>query len=221
MLFTAPAFLYAWSMIDSVHRLRGLVEHFPGIQRRRQIPEIRTFLDKAATVETLRHAVQHMEGTIRQTAAPGHSVWGYLTWTVSRKDETVITCLLTAGASMPGAEYKTIPNTGTTFSAEIDNVRLTLGDSVVQLSELLGAIATLVGFVETGLRKQFEGFPVRAESDHFFAFAMRRNPDGTLTIPATGSPPVLREFCPSELGTHEAADLPRSTAGLQTQRWES
>jgi hypothetical protein len=34
-------------------------------------------------------------------------------------------------------------------------------------------------------------------------------------------PPYRRrvEFRPSELGTREAADLPRSAAGLLTQRW--
>lgn len=190
MLFTAPAFLYAWSIIDSVHRLRGLVDNFPGIQKRQQIPEVRLFLDKTASVESLRHAVQHMEGTIRQAATPGHAVWGYLSWMASRKDETILACLLTAGALMPGAAYKTVPNTGIAPTAEIDQVRLTLGETVVQLSELLDTISKLVGFIETRAREQFEGFPARAESDYFFAFAMKRNPDGSLTLPATGDPPT-------------------------------
>jgi hypothetical protein len=190
MLFTAPAFMFAWSIIDSVHRLRGLVDHFPGIEKRQQIPEIRGFLDKAASVESLRHAVQHMEGTIRQEATQGHAVWGYLSWAVNKKDDTVLTCLLTAGALMPNAEYKTIPNSGVAPTGEIENVKLNLGDAGVQLSELLDAVSKLVGFMEPRLKEQFEGTVVRAESDYFIALAMKRNPDGSLTMPATDAPPT-------------------------------
>src|SRR6266571_8401258 len=52
----SPAFLFAWSIIDSVHRFRGLIENFSSIAKKNQSPEFRNFLDKAEAVEILRHA---------------------------------------------------------------------------------------------------------------------------------------------------------------------
>jgi hypothetical protein len=39
------AMLDAWSIVDSLHRLRGLLKHMPGIEKRTRIPPIRTFFD--------------------------------------------------------------------------------------------------------------------------------------------------------------------------------
>src|ERR1043166_9736023 len=50
----ASALLDAWSIIDSIHRLRGLVEHFPKITKRMQIPAIRYFCQNSKQVEVFR-----------------------------------------------------------------------------------------------------------------------------------------------------------------------
>ena len=189
MPFAAPAFLYAWSVIDSAHRLKGLVDNFPGFEKKRRVPEVRSFLKEAESVENLRHAVQHMEGSIRQSATPGHAVWGSLSWLVRGDEETVFTCLLTVGALMPGAAFQPINPAGITLKEEIDSVRLTLGETAVHLSELLEVISKVVGFIEAGLRKEFEGFPARAGSDYFIALRVKRNPDGSVTLLAAGDPP--------------------------------
>lgn len=42
---SVSAMLDAWSIVDSLHRLRGLMRHMPGIQKRDRVPPIRAFFD--------------------------------------------------------------------------------------------------------------------------------------------------------------------------------
>jgi hypothetical protein len=111
-LFAVPPFLFAWSLIDSAHRLRGLVENFPNLAKKNQAPEFRNYLEKAAAVETLRNAVQHMHSDIQNSAEPGRVVWGTLTWVSPKPTGVVYTCLLAPGAMMPGGHYTPINPAG-------------------------------------------------------------------------------------------------------------
>ena len=87
-------FLHAWSMIDSVHRLRGLVDSLPGLARRNQSPEFRNFMDKAQTVEQFRDAVQHMDTEIPRSAEAGKAVWGTLSWLRGNANQPILyTCM--------------------------------------------------------------------------------------------------------------------------------
>ena len=68
-------FLFAWSIVDSAHRLRGLVENFPNLAKKSQSPEFRDLLDKAEAVEKLRNVMQHMDSQIHKSAEAGKAVW--------------------------------------------------------------------------------------------------------------------------------------------------
>jgi len=71
----------AWSVIDSVHRLRGLLNHIPGISKRMRIPAIRYFFQDSAVVEVFRNTIQHLPEEIRnEPLDPTWSVWGNLSW---------------------------------------------------------------------------------------------------------------------------------------------
>ena len=61
---TASAMLDAWSIIDSLHRLRGLMRNMPGIEKRDRIPPIRAFFDSTTNVVKLRNTVQHLDNEI-------------------------------------------------------------------------------------------------------------------------------------------------------------
>lgn len=62
---TASAMLDAWSIVDSsLHRLRGLLKHMPGIQKRDRIVPFREFLDVTDKVAELRNTIQHLDTTI-------------------------------------------------------------------------------------------------------------------------------------------------------------
>jgi hypothetical protein len=181
MVFSAPAFLHAWSAIDSAHRLRGLIENLPGLEKKHRIPEVRTFLDRAEAVEKLRHAVQHMEGQIRQNAQPGYAVWGYLRWKAARDGGKFLACFLTAGSMMRSSAFQLQP-AASEPKEEIDVIELLLGDTRVYLGELYDAIMKLIRWIEARLREQFTGQPAGPGGDYFVAFPMKQNPDGSVTL---------------------------------------
>lgn len=181
MVFSAPAFLHAWSAIDSAHRLRGLIENFPGLEKKRQISEVRTFLDKADAVEKLRHAVQHMEGQIRQNSEPGRAVWGYLRWMAIRDGGMLLTCLLTVGSMMPHSAFQLQP-AASVPKDEIDVIELMFDDTRVNLGELHDAITKLVRWLETRVREHFDQHPAGPGGDYLIAVAMKQNSDGSVTV---------------------------------------
>jgi hypothetical protein len=183
-IFAAPAFLNAWSIIDNVHRLRGLIENFPRFAKKRQAVEVRGFLESAEAVEKLRNAVQHMEGQIRASAPQGYGIWGSLSWMFRADDENVLSCFLTLGALMPAADIGRIAPA--MMEPGVDGVALKVGETSVDLTRLMTTIPRLVGLLESLLAVQFNQAPVdRAESDYFLAIAMKRGPNNTLIIPGT------------------------------------
>jgi hypothetical protein len=183
-IVSAPAFLNAWSIIDNVHRLRGLVDNFPGFAKKRQSAEVRVFLEGAATVEDFRHAVQHMEGAIRESAPQGRGVWGSLSWMYRADEENLLSCVLTLGALMPAAEVGEI--TPSVLREGVDGIVLKVDKTSVNLTKLVATVDRLADFLQSSIADQFNLAPVdRAESDYFLAIAMKRGPNDTLVIPAT------------------------------------
>ena len=182
----ASPFLFAWSIIDSAHRLRGLVENFPNLAKKNQSPEFRNYLEKAVSVETLRNAVQHMDKNIPTSAEAGEAVWGTLTWVSPKPQGVVYTCLLVSGAMMPGAKYSPLIPAGLTIREPLDHVTLTAGKVSVNLTEVMEALARLVGVIEDALKQAFSVFPDRAGSDMWIALAGHLGPNNTWVIPAQG-----------------------------------
>src|SRR5208282_5746056 len=75
------AMLDAWSIVDSLHRLRGLLKHMPGIEKRNRIPPIRAFFDATEKITELRNTVQHLDNTIPGVVDDQNwAVLGSLSW---------------------------------------------------------------------------------------------------------------------------------------------
>ena len=93
----ASAVLDAWSIVDLVHRLRGLLEQAPGIQQKS--PPLLSFMKKTADVEKLRNSVQHLNQQIHKIADLNIPVWGALSWAARLDPElkSIWTCTLVAG----------------------------------------------------------------------------------------------------------------------------
>jgi hypothetical protein len=70
----------AWAIVDWVHRLDGLVRHLRGVRTGSVVVE--DFLNATSLVETQRHRIQHLEGTIPAIEATGRSAFGHLCWTL-------------------------------------------------------------------------------------------------------------------------------------------
>lgn len=75
------AFADAWSIIDWIHRLDGLVRGCRGLSQKSEA--VIDFLNGSSLVESHRHTFQHPEGTLPATAESGRSPWGHLCWTAA------------------------------------------------------------------------------------------------------------------------------------------
>ena len=183
-LSAATPFLFAWSIIDSAHRLRRLVQNFPNLKDKNQSPEFRIFLSKGEAVEKLRNAVQHMDSDIHKFAKPGKAAWGTLTWVSSTQHEAIFhTCVLVSGAMMPhGGSHTFINLAGLVVRKPIDHVTITIDDAAVNLTDVMTALERLVQAIEGGLNDAFKDFPDRAGSDMFIALPVQMGPNGRMIL---------------------------------------
>src|SRR5688572_10074319 len=69
-----PAVLDTWSIIDSVHRLRGLIRQTPGIKQKS--PGLKVFDQQSSIIDDLRNSVQHLNHTIENLLRESLPVWG-------------------------------------------------------------------------------------------------------------------------------------------------
>src|SRR4051794_16474058 len=70
----------AWGIIDWIHRLDGLVERCRGLSKKLEF--VSDYRNASSLVESHRHAIQHLEGTIPAVAGSGRGPWGHMTWTL-------------------------------------------------------------------------------------------------------------------------------------------
>jgi hypothetical protein len=68
----------AWSIIDWVHRLDGIVRHCPGLSI--ASAGVVDLLNSTSLVENHRNAIQHPASTLNAASPSGRSPWGYLCW---------------------------------------------------------------------------------------------------------------------------------------------
>jgi hypothetical protein len=68
----------AWSIIDWVHRLDGIVRNCPGLSKAGAgVVDLR---NATSLVENHRNAIQHPASTLNAVMPSGRSPWGYLCW---------------------------------------------------------------------------------------------------------------------------------------------
>jgi hypothetical protein len=99
---TPAAIVDAWSIVDSVHRLRGLLLKVPGLVKRQRWPAYRAFEEQSRPVEALRNAAQHLDTEIEAIATANWPVWGVLHWFIldgERRGGRI--CTLVGGRIVP------------------------------------------------------------------------------------------------------------------------
>jgi hypothetical protein len=79
----AQATIDAWSLVDAAHRLRQLLQQLPGLKKNQA--DVKLFLRRTASVEELRHFVQHFRNEIDVFAKRGMPLCGTLSWVWSNE----------------------------------------------------------------------------------------------------------------------------------------
>lgn len=145
--------LHAYSVIDSGHRFRELLQHFRGLEHN-AVYEI--FMRGTKDVEPLRHIVQHLRGNVDRIAEEGLAALGTLTWL---GPSAVPGGPPTSGILQPGTFYGKQLTYGPVIDLEsslsehsIADISLATAGSKVNLSKL---VERLQGFVK-GLEPSLE-----------------------------------------------------------------
>lgn len=137
------ALLDAWSIVDALHRLHGLIQHLPGISKRRRIPAIRFFLENSQQVEVFRNTVQHLSETIQREPLDGKwAVWGTLSWFWVYGENQMRAYTFLSGRIEPGTRtvFQALPMN---IEVPIGLIKLSQGDASICISELLSDVREL------------------------------------------------------------------------------
>lgn len=158
--FTA-AFHDAWSIVDSVHRLRQLLHKMPRVKK--STPKFQLFLRKTAVAKELRNRIQHLGDGLKDISTAGSPVWGTLKWiaVVDTSPLRLNLCSISAGRILSGVTL--LPDAfHETFEPPVDYVELEAQPFKLSLSETCREIEKLVRGLEKSLEKQFAGLPTQA-----------------------------------------------------------
>lgn len=157
-----PAILDAWSIIDSVERLRGLIRQTPGFKQKS--PGLVVFDQKTSSVEALRNSVQHLNHEIEELLKEGLPVWGVLSWVlVSDEQAKKAQCFTLVPGTMFDRKPDMIVNPlGRSLEIPIGLITLKASGHTVCISEVIERVEELTRKVEEQLAKQFVDLPPAA-----------------------------------------------------------
>jgi len=151
-------------MIDSSYRLRELIWDMPGLAKKRRSVELRKFRGNTASIEDLRHKVQHLKGEIRPLVSTDQPVWGILSWVslFEEKPDLVRQCRLAAGTLSPyfGPPTKLEKMW---LTPPVDRVELTAHPISVSLTDTYKAVERVARALEEALQEAFKRLPKEAQ----------------------------------------------------------
>ena len=135
----APA-LDAWAVVDTLNRLRALINQLPG--RRSNSPGLRIITSALKPVEALRHAVQHMDGEIHRVSATSLPLWGAIAWVQQGSGDALRSRMILLGVQLGSMNVPAI----TPFGKEIESpggpIELTAASTTISLTDLVKASVT-------------------------------------------------------------------------------
>jgi len=154
------AMLDAWSIVDSLHRLRGLVTHMPNIEKRNRAPSIRAFFDATDKVTELRNTIQHLDTTIPGIVDDQNwAVLGSLTWGVVDPS----TDQITSSCFMPGAPLGSRslinPLNRPKWHVPVDGITLERSGVSLCLSDAMRSVERLTKSLEEALTNSLDQLP--------------------------------------------------------------
>ncbi len=163
------ALLDAWSIVDSIHRLRGLLKHLPFMKQKS--PGIIAFYKATAKVEPLRHIIQHINKEIEQLVVNQAPVLGSLSWFVRPESSRGKIFLFNF---QPGSVFTrsvpiiTMPHI---IGYPIDRITLNHNQSLC-INDIMDKVGELISSIESQLQNQITGFP-QSGSDILLMMAIK------------------------------------------------
>ena len=151
----------AWSIIDSAHRLKGIIQQTPGIVNKDKSPSIRQLLrDKAEAIDKLRNVFQHLNQDVMERIHCNWPLFGILHWLRTNPDGTSWKmCSLMGGALVDGIRPLMIVENRKIYKAELGIIDLQTEKATVSIIELMESIGRIAGDLERSLQSQGDRLP--------------------------------------------------------------
>jgi hypothetical protein len=149
----SSAMLDAWALVDSAHRLRELLQQLPGMKQK--TPQLQQFLRGTASVESMRHFVQHLRTGIEAHLATAMPAWGSLAWARYDPETGQPSCYSIApGTFFPQANVPSLTYDSRTGRFD-ERVLLQAGSLTLDLADLSDSVKALVSWYVTWFAERF------------------------------------------------------------------
>jgi hypothetical protein len=161
------AMLDAWSVIDSLHRLRQLVQRMP--RWRNRSPGKQIFLRATAAAEKLRDSIQHLDTEADSLLRSGRPPFGALTWISPYEGGGL---KMYVQSFIPGQFESANPGSLVEIPehvpATIDQIELWAFDLQANITDAYRAVEKLVSGLEVSMRSQFSQLPTDPSDTHVY-----------------------------------------------------
>jgi hypothetical protein len=141
----------AWSIIDSLYRIRRLLEDMPNLKQKSL--ELQLFYRKTDCLKSLRDSIQHLDDHIPKYATYKTPAWGRLSWVYPINEYSYKACMIAPGDVQP--DLKLCPSHyGKKMRRPVDFISLT-GKEEACLTEMIDALEKLIPWLNTMLEQNF------------------------------------------------------------------
>ncbi len=156
----ASAMQDAWSIVDSINRLRTLLARVPGMKQNYAPRQV--FLRQTKSIEDLRHNIQHVDTEIDALMTSKQPIWGILAWAiVDPAMRKAYSCILVAATQLNARSYNVPDIRNRDFQAPLDFVTINANGYSASLSDTMRSTMQLVPELEKWLVEQFGPFKDR------------------------------------------------------------
>ena len=160
----AEAALFAWSIIDAIHRLHDLIANFPVLPNQTWR---RIFADRVADALELRDSWQHQANDVDANVDGRRQAWGAIAWAEHIEDvPTSLWCLMVAGTELAGSQWIFAGTVDAIDREDTRRIRLLHGDRQFYLGRGVRDLFEAVSHFEDLLRNgqiRLVGDPVNRE----------------------------------------------------------
>jgi len=150
-VFATQALADAWSFVDTVWRLKLLLERMPGLKR---TPGLEANLRAFKAIQELRNAFQHLDGQLYLAVNMGVPLWGTLSWFWAPDDLSRggVTMALVAG-SLHSGEQRLVNPLGRVCETPAGLVMLTAFGRELDLSDLAARLPKIARALDLAVRE--------------------------------------------------------------------
>lgn len=145
----------AWSLVDSLYRLRKLLEDMPEIKQ--QSPQLQLYYRQTKTLKYLRDSFQHLDEYLHKYVPYKIPAWGRLSWVYPVGQNRYKACMIAPGDIQP--DWKLMPShMGKKMRSPVDFITLTTTlttSNSICITHMIDSLEALIPWLNVQLNNNF------------------------------------------------------------------